>query len=80
MPKELMEVLWSPFKDDEFAAYNSDLYLFKIINSNQQNSSKSSNKQIGIYLVITNQFLFRKLTMLLSYAKNQMQKLLLATA
>lgn len=27
-----VDLIWSPFKDDEFIAYGKDLYLFKVKN------------------------------------------------
>ena len=47
-PEKLMDIIWSPFKEDEFAAYGSDLCLYRVKNSNLQSSK--SNYKMCIYL------------------------------
>ncbi len=35
---KLVDIIWSPHKEDEFAAYDNDLYLFRVTNSKPQQS------------------------------------------
>lgn len=39
----LIEIIWSPTREDEFAAYDNDLYLFKISNTNTTNTCKHNS-------------------------------------
>ncbi len=40
--EKLVDIVWSPVKEDEFVAYGSDLYLYKVKNSNFQSGNQNS--------------------------------------
>ncbi len=37
-PEKLLDTIWSPFKEDEFAAYGNEFCLYRVKNSNLQPS------------------------------------------
>jgi hypothetical protein len=38
---KLVDIIWSPSKEDEFAAYDNDLYIFKVTNYKPQQPGNS---------------------------------------
>ena len=44
---KLVDIIWSPTKEDEFAAYDHDLYLFRIASANTASVAASNVIALG---------------------------------
>ena len=38
--EKLIDIIWSPLKENEFVAFDNDIYLYKVGNKNTANSSQ----------------------------------------
>lgn len=50
--ERLIDLIWSPFKEDEFIAYGSDLWLFRVRNSPSSDNSIKLNEELFAEFVV----------------------------
>lgn len=50
--ERLIDLVWSPFKEDEFIAYGNDLWLFKVKNSPLGEKSIKLNDELYADIVV----------------------------
>ena len=41
--EKLIDIIWSPVKEDEFAAYGTDLYLYRVKNTSLSSGNLNSS-------------------------------------
>ena len=61
--EKLIDLIWSPLKENEFVAFDNDIYLYRIVNKNSTNSLQGCrnllNQQINT-IFLNNLFFYLK--------------------
>jgi hypothetical protein len=62
--EKLIDLIWSPLKENEFVAFDNDIYLYKVGNKNTTNSSqgivKFASVKISFKVYLGKNFCFSK--------------------